>query len=92
MELFISNLMKLRYNSLTNYRYQVIAKEILREELFARRIDCIHKKDDRGYVLALNAMEKETTKINAVIRDIAFDYFNIIPKEYEVNFDKWKND
>lgn len=26
------------------------------------------------------------------IKDIIFDYFNLIPKEYEMSFEKWRGD
>lgn len=31
-------------------------------------------------------------KINMEVKDIVFDYFNIITKEYEMSYEKWRND
>lgn len=31
-------------------------------------------------------------KINIEVKDIVFDYFNIITKEYEMGYEKWKSD
>jgi len=27
-----------------------------------------------------------------MVTNMVFDYFNIIPKEYEISYDRWKND
>lgn len=31
-------------------------------------------------------------KINIEVKDIIFDYFNIITKEYEMSYEKWRAD
>ena len=31
-------------------------------------------------------------QINIEVKDIVFDYFNIITKEYEMSYEKWRND
>ena len=34
----------------------------------------------------------KTNELNHEIREIVFDFFNIINKEYEISFEKWKLD
>ena len=31
-------------------------------------------------------------KVSIEIKDVVFDYFNIITKEYEMSYEKWRND
>lgn len=35
---------------------------------------------------------KEFQTVQMEMKDIVFDYFNIITKEYELAFEKWKED
>ena len=31
-------------------------------------------------------------KVNVEVKDIIFDYFNLITKEYEMSYEKWRTD
>ena len=50
------------------------------------------EKNEAGYLNCMQEIEGEILKVKAEIREIAFDYFNIIAKEYECSYEKYKND
>lgn len=35
---------------------------------------------------------KDMERVSIEIKDIVFDYFNIITKEYEMSYEKWRSD
>ncbi len=40
----------------------------------------------------MDSRPKQFQKVQMEMKDIVFDYFNIITKEYELAFEKWKDD
>ena len=74
------------------YTYQTIAREVLKENIFTRRIVFLKEEKIEEYKGLLEGRQIEFTKIQQEIKDIVFDYFNIITKEYELSYEKWRND
>lgn len=74
------------------YTYQTIGKEVVKEQHLERRIQCLKEKDMAGYQAALEARTKDFQSVQMDMKDIVFDYFNIITKEYEIAYEKWKSD
>lgn len=48
--------------------------------------------DTKTYQSINEEKTKAMESISIEIKDIVFDYFNIITKEYEISYDKYKND
>ena len=48
--------------------------------------------NEREYQQCLTNQTVKQAKITNQIKDIVFDYFNMIGKEYEITYEKWKND
>jgi len=48
--------------------------------------------DDISYLQTIDDRMTEIDKINIEVKDIIFDYFNIISKQYEMSYEKWKDD
>ncbi len=40
----------------------------------------------------MDSRTKDLLKVQMDLKDLVFDYFNIITKEYEVAYEKWKGD
>lgn len=74
------------------YTYQTIAREILKEQIFEKRVHFLKLGDMTGYQEVLDARNKEFQGVQVEIKELIFDYFNLITKEYEMGFEKWKAD
>lgn len=74
------------------YTYQTIAREVLKEQLFERRIALLRANDHAHYKELLENRQAEFTKVQAEIKEIVFDYFNIINKEYEISYEKCRSE
>lgn len=72
------------------YTYQTIGREIVKEEILDRRISHLRAGDSDRWEASVDSRPKEFQIVNTEIKDIVFDYFNIITKEYELAFEKWK--
>ena len=76
----------------TMYTYQTIAKEIKKEQSFHKRIDCLKKKDNVGYFSAMDEKQRLMDTVQVEVKEMVFDYFNIITKEYEISYERWRKD
>lgn len=74
------------------YTYQTIGKEIIKEEEFFKRIQFLKLNKEKEYQQCIRNQTIKQARITNQIKDIVFDYFNLISKEYEVTYEKWKND
>ena len=74
------------------YTYQVIGKEIIKEEHFNRRLQYLQEGDSRMYEDSIEGATPALQSVQVEIKDIVFDYFNIITKEYEMAYEKWRED
>jgi len=48
--------------------------------------------EEGKFVKMLTEKTQKEEKVSVEIREIVFDYFNIITKEYEISYEKWKDD
>jgi hypothetical protein len=53
-------------------------------------LEALKQMNDRDYITCLMDTEKEKKAVNAIVTELVFDYFNIIAKEYEMTYDKWR--
>lgn len=74
------------------YTYQTIAREVLKEQIFERRVTLLKEGKLEEYKETLESRQTDFTKIQSEIKEIVFDYFNIITKEYELSYEKWRAD
>lgn len=74
------------------YTYQTIGREAMKEEILEKRIKYIKEGEIDKYKALLDNRTKEFSGIQMEMKDIVFDYFNIITKEYELAYEKWKED
>lgn len=72
------------------YTYQTIGREIVKEEILDRRIAHLRAGDGDRWEAVMDSRPKEFQTVQMEMKDIVFDYFNIITKEYELAFEKWK--
>jgi hypothetical protein len=74
------------------YTYQTFGKHIVKEQSFENRVSCLKQTppDEAGYRDELNSKIKKQETLQIEIKDIVFDYFNIITKEYEMSYEKWR--
>eukprot|EP00347_Sterkiella_histriomuscorum_P018892 403343773 len=72
--------------------YQTIAKEIAKENSFQQRIELLKAGDKKAYQDCILKRSELMTMLSVEIKDIVFDYFNIITKEYEMAYEKYKMD
>jgi hypothetical protein len=72
--------------------YQTIGKEVVKDEYFSKRIEAFKSNDVTQYERLVEERNKIILNINSEIKDIVFDYFNIIIKEYEMSYERVKND
>lgn len=83
---FMSTLFRLLYT------YQTLAREIVKEQYFQMRLEHFKSKDVQAYKQSVEKRNAALAQAQTDIKDIVFDYFNIISKEYELAIDKYKND
>ena len=62
------------------------------ESNFQQRIEHLRDQNIEAYSTLLVSKVAKTNELNHEIREIVFDFFNIINKEYEISFEKWKLD
>jgi len=74
------------------YTYQTIGKEVVKEQHLEKRISHLRANDLAAYQAALDTRPREFQQVQADMRDIVFDYFNIITKEYEIANEKYRTD
>lgn len=74
------------------YTYQTIGKEIIKEKYFQKRIEILRLGKTTDWKDSITERDAALIEISSEIKDIVFDYFNIITKEYELSYEKWKND
>mmetsp|Transcript_27961 Transcript_27961/g.20943 ORF Transcript_27961/g.20943 Transcript_27961/m.20943 type:complete len:121 (+) Transcript_27961:207-569(+) len=74
------------------YKYQVIAKEIVKEDCFIERLNALREKDDVTYSQIIAEEEKKATEASLAIKDIVFDYFNIINKQFEITTEFYRKE
>jgi hypothetical protein len=74
------------------FTYQTIGREVLKEQIFEQRINLLKANELTQYKEVLEKRQEDFTKIQSEIKEIVFDYFNIITKEYELSYDKCRND
>jgi hypothetical protein len=72
------------------YTYQTIGREIVKEEILERRISHLRAGNSDRWEAEMDSRPKEFQTVQMEMKDIVFDYFNIITKEYELAFEKWK--
>lgn len=64
---------------------------MVKEQHLERRIALLREKDFESYQSSLDARTKDFMQVQIDMKDIVFDYFNIITKEYEIAYEKWKS-
>ena len=81
------------------YTYQTCGKEIIKETKFQERLAILQSDEDQTeaqrndkYIKTLAEYKTLSNTIAQDVREIIFDYFNIIYKEYEVSYEKHKSD
>lgn len=74
------------------YTYQTIAREVQKEEIFEQRIQLLQQKKYGEYQDLLANRTVAFQDIQSEIKEFVFDYFNIITKEYELSYERWKKD
>ncbi len=74
------------------FTYQTIGREVVKEEILDRRIQHLRAGESDKWEAIIDSRAKEFQKVQMEMKDIVFDYFNIITKEYELAFEKWKDD
>lgn len=87
---FTSEFMVYLYRQL--YTYQTIGKEVLKEQIFEKRIALLKANEIPAYQEVLDNRQKGFAEIQMEIKDIVFDYFNLITKEYEMSYEKCRSD
>lgn len=74
------------------YTYQVIAKEIVKESGLWQRLEYLRDNNDVKYQESIESRTEGLQAVSLEIKEIVFDYFNIISKEYEMSYEKYKQD
>lgn len=74
------------------YTYQTIGAEVVKEDLFERRIEALRTQDQKAYTKLVLDSQTEQTEIKIEVKNIVFDYFNIIVKEYEIAYTRYNKD
>ena len=74
------------------YTYQTIGREIVKEEILEKRVNHLRNKEMDKYDAIMDSRAKEFQNIQIEMKEVVFDYFNIITKEYELAYEKWKED
>jgi len=74
------------------FTYQTYAAEVTREAIFFKRIECLKTEDQQQYVKLVVDSGKQTTEAKIEVKNMIFDYFNIISKEYELAYTKYSKD
>ena len=74
------------------YTYQTIGREIVKEEILEKRVEHLKNKEMDKYEALLDSRASQFQNIQLEMKEVVFDYFNIIAKEYELAYEKWKED
>jgi len=74
------------------YTYEQIAKQLAQEEHFEKRVRLLQEGKGQEYRAMLET--KNDVEMMAVreVKEMIFDYFNIIQKEFELSYEKYKED
>ena len=65
---------------------------MVKEANFSKRLEVLKGNEQGNYEQLIEQRNEQMVAVNAEIKDIVFDYYNIITKEYEIAFEKYKAD
>jgi hypothetical protein len=71
------------------YTYQTIGAEVVKESCFSQRVEYLREGDRDNYQQSILKNQKSGNEIKVEVRNIIFDYFNIIVKEYEFSYQRY---